>query len=157
MTQNDNELQMLIELFCCLYLGKPIPIKLQAWLCNGILAAVTGRAETLDKALGLERDGAHRLATRFGRLLRNRVLAHALAHVDGSYDKLAIEVRRFAGWKWRIWKRDNKPPKRASPLEVVLFEAFKAAGGDVPNSPRGLRHAIKKDKAQRGRLPCGAA
>lgn len=83
-------------------------------------------------------------------VLRNRWLraaAHAL-DPDGTATAwararmLAAAVRRFDGHQWHCWLQLENPPPNAGEADRALFFAFRAGGGNVPRTARGLHNII---------------
>jgi hypothetical protein len=79
--------------------------------------------------------------------LLRRIATEQYAGVDlrQVVDEIATDIRRYETTQWRFDRRlEAKPPGYAPhSLRARLFEAFQAAGGRVPASPKQLRRILK--------------
>lgn len=60
----------------------------------------------------------------------------------GRSGALAEAVRAFVGHQWLCWYALSAPPPNASELHRTLFFAMRAAGEEIPRTPRGLHKIL---------------
>jgi len=128
--------------------GETPPREAVAWVCVAAHRLTTGRAATMDSALGLDSPGPGR-RRRFGRLLleiRNQHLASAYALIRGesceSRLRLLARAVRRAKAAWEQSRDTGSTPELLTAMDAHLFLAFQVANGRVPTSTRRLRDAV---------------
>lgn len=119
-----------------------------AWIHDGLVTAVSGRASSLDQALGFSARGQIRISSQTAVSARDEALRDAFEHCDGDCTaaclrQMVTAIRRFDA-TWRRVRHEVEPPARLTPLQRCLFAAWRS-GARVPSSQSQLRRIVSSN------------